>query len=248
MSALVVVHPGRAAAYGAEELKRTAHRYMFTALSISILIHFSIVGFYYLHAMAGTGGPPPSGYPPKGPIVIIDQGARIPGIWTPPPPTDPAIPKHRGQEGAPLPVPYSPKVDTQTIASQGDLRDKVDPHGIVLDGDEFKMPKEIVIPDEEPRDTFIAVEKEPAIVRSVVPEYPSLALKAGIEGKVFVKMWVDNKGKVREVRILRSNNDVFNDVSVEAAKQFVFTPAYMNNGPVSVWVAFPFVFRLKEAK
>ena len=248
MSALVVVHPGRAATYGAEELKRAAHRYMFTALSISILIHFSIVGFYYLNAMAGTGGPPPPGYPPKGPIVIIDPGPQIPGIWTPPAPTDPVIPRHRGQEGTPLPVPYSPKVDTQTIASQGDLGDKVDPHGIDLDGGRLNVPTEIVIPDEAPPDTFLPVEKDPVIVRSVVPPYPPLALRAGIEGKVFVKMWVDKKGMVREVRIMRNNNDVFNDVAVEAAKQFVFTPAYMNNGPVSVWVAFPFVFRLKEAK
>jgi hypothetical protein len=28
----------------------------------------------------------------------------------------------------------------------------------------------------------------------------------------------------------------------------VFTPAYMNNGPVSVWVSVPFKFRLADKK
>jgi hypothetical protein len=39
-----------------------------------------------------------------------------------------------------------------------------------------------------------------------------------------------------------------NDSAIEAAMQFVFTPAYMNNGPVMVWVSLPFRFQIKEIK
>ena len=36
--------------------------------------------------------------------------------------------------------------------------------------------------------------------------------------------------------------------AVEAAIQFVFTPAVMNNGAVCVWVALPFKFQLRDAQ
>jgi len=62
---------------------------------------------------------------------------------------------------------------------------------------------------------------------------------------VWVKIWVNKRGKPHEVRIVKSDNEMFNDAAIAAAKQFLFTPAYMNNGPVSVWVTVPFKFRLK---
>ncbi|GAG02318.1 unnamed protein product, partial [marine sediment metagenome] len=36
--------------------------------------------------------------------------------------------------------------------------------------------------------------------------------------------------------------------AVKAAMSFVFTPAYMNNGPVSVWVSIPFKFKLADRR
>ncbi len=248
MSSLVVVHPGRAAAYGAEELKRAAHRYMFTALSISILVHFSLIGFYYLDAMSQTDDMHPWQPPPRGPVVIVDNGPRIPGIYTPPPETGTERPRQRGRAGIVIPVPDNPLVDTVAYASQDDLRRAVDPGNLSFDIPEYRVPPDIAIPDEAPPDTFIAVEKDPVLVSSVMPAYPPLALKAEVEGRVIVKMWVDRQGKVREVRVVRSTNEIFDDVAVEAAKKFVFTPAYMNNGPVSVWVAYPFRFKLTDAR
>jgi outer membrane biosynthesis protein TonB len=51
---------------------------------------------------------------------------------------------------------------------------------------------------------------------------------------------------VRDVVILKSDYDIFNESVIDAAREFVFTPAYMNNGAVAVWVAFPFSFKLKN--
>jgi protein TonB len=92
----------------------------------------------------------------------------------------------------------------------------------------------------------VPVEEMPRIVRSVRPEYPDIALHAGLEGTVYVKFWVDREGKPREVSVLRSTMDVFNESAVAAAKQYIFTPAYMNGGPVAVWVTIPFKFRLAD--
>ena len=247
MSALVVARYGRDAAYGAEELKLAAHRYAFLALSISILIHFCMIGFYYVNAAFDSNIPQVK--PPfRGVLIDIpDFPLPIPGIIELPPPSGRVVPK-TGDAGTIVPVPEDPSTLEKTYKSQGELAGDVDPHGIIRSSEETTTSRDLVIPDTAPPDTFIAVEKDPVIVKSVVPEYPPLALKAGLEGRVFVKMWVDRQGKVREVRVIKTNNDIFNDASVEAAKQFVFTPAYMNNGPVSVWVAMPFRFRLTGTK
>jgi periplasmic protein TonB len=243
MSALVVAHPGRAVAYGAEELKLAAHKYGFLALSISILIHFSIIGFYYLNAMFESDKPLPAG-PHKGPIITYDPPPRIPGIYTPPPVSDPAIPRPRGRDGIPVAVAEQPNAN-ETIPSQDDRRRLVDPGetdfppGPVVEGP-------VIVVDDGPPPIFVPVEKEPVVVKAVPPVYPPLALRAGIEGNMYVKIWVDRQGKPRQAEVVKSNNDIFNEAAIEAAKQFVFTPAYMNNGPVSVWVAVPFTFKLSE--
>ena len=244
MSALVVAHPGRAGAYGAEELKRAAHRHGFFALSISILIHFSIIGFYYLNAMFESDKPLPPG-PLKPPIFTFDPSPRIPGVYTLPPVTDPAVPKLRGHEGTPIPV-ADPKL-TETISTQEERRELVDPRGTDLPlGPVGEGP--VMVVDDGPPPIFVPVEKDPVIVKAVAPAYPPLALKAGLEGKVVVKIWVDRQGKVRQVEVLRSDNDIFNEAAVEAAKKLVFTPAYMSNGAVSVWVALPFTFKLTDIR
>ncbi len=245
MSALVVAHPGRAVAYGAEELKRAAHKYGFLALSISVVFHFCIIGGYYLSIMLEGDKPVPA-VPPRPPITIDGTLPPIPGIPALPPLPGPAIQHPRGPDGIPIPVIDQPNV-TATIPTQDDRRSLVEPHGDgLLPGVAIDKP----LPDDDnvPPPIFRAVEKPPMIVKSVIPTYPPLALQAGLEGKVFVKIWVDRQGKIRAVEVVKSDYEIFNEAALEAARQFVFTPAYMNNGPVSVWVAVPFTFKIRAAK
>jgi TonB family protein len=95
---------------------------------------------------------------------------------------------------------------------------------------------------------FVPYDKEPQIIRKVEPAYPEPAKRAGLEGRVIVKMLVDTAGKVGQVVVLKSDAEVFNEPAIEAAKQFVFTPATVNNKPVAVWISYPFRFRLQDKK
>jgi protein TonB len=81
-------------------------------------------------------------------------------------------------------------------------------------------------------------------VHSVYPPYPELARRAGIEGIVYIKMWVTKEGKVKKTEIAKTTSELFNQPAIDAAMQWTFTPAIMNNGPVSVWVTVPFKFKL----
>lgn len=93
---------------------------------------------------------------------------------------------------------------------------------------------------------FVPVEREPMLVRRVAPRYPEIAQRAGIEGRVTVRIWVTKEGTVRDVRLIASDNELLSEAALEAARQFLFTPAYMNSGPVAVWVGVPFTFKLKN--
>ncbi len=66
-----------------------------------------------------------------------------------------------------------------------------------------------------------------------------------MEGTVYLKLWVDREGKVRKAVVLKSDADVLEQPAIDAAMQFVFTPAMQHNGPVSVWVSIPFRFNLR---
>ena len=95
---------------------------------------------------------------------------------------------------------------------------------------------------------FVAVEREPVVIVKKEPVHPPLALKAGMEGKVWVKIWVDKSGMPRDVVILKSDADIFNYSTLEAARQFRFTPASIGGKPVDVWVSVPFAYRMGEKK
>ena len=59
---------------------------------------------------------------------------------------------------------------------------------------------------------------------------------------MLVNIWVGTDGRPHQVVVLKSDNDVFNQSAVDAAKQWVFTPATKEGKPVSVWVSVPFKF------
>jgi protein TonB len=92
---------------------------------------------------------------------------------------------------------------------------------------------------------FAPFEKEPQIIKSVRAIYPEEARKAGLEGKVWVKIWIDKTGKPKQVVIQKSAAEIFDQAAIDAVMQFVFTPAVLNGAPIDVWVSIPFDFKLK---
>jgi outer membrane biosynthesis protein TonB len=44
---------------------------------------------------------------------------------------------------------------------------------------------------------------------------------------------------------MKSDARVFDQPAIDAAMQWIFAPAMMKQGPVSVWVEVPFNFRLQ---
>ena len=93
---------------------------------------------------------------------------------------------------------------------------------------------------------FVAVQKLPEMISSSQPYYPELAKKAGIEGKVFVKVLVDEKGNPKKAVVIKSESDVFNQSATEAAMKSKFTPAINEGKPIAVWIVLPYRFTLGD--
>ncbi len=156
----------------------------------------------------------------------------------------------RADIGIPVPIP-DPEVNPETITQN--VIENGDPQGTFTgSGNESGTGTEGSIgtaggTEEAPPMDFIAgIEKYPVVLSNPAPLYPDIARKAGIEGTVFVKMWVAKDGTVKRAEIVKSSSELFDQAAVEAARQWKFTPAIMNNAPVSVFVTVPFKFRLRS--
>ncbi len=230
--------------YGMRELRGLYRKYGSYALTSAILLHFVLIGGYYLYQYLSEDEEPTMmvrimKYSELGPPPSITNTEAAPQVQVSVPVAKPTI-------GVPVPVPDAEVSPEQTIATQKELSEA--PAPVISSGaggGGVAVQQDIKIEDEEPPD-FVPVEKLPVPIKIVQPEYPELARRAGLEGTVQVKCWVDKEGKVKKVVLLKADPEVFAQPAIDAAYKWVFTPAIMNNGPVAVWTSVPFRFRLNK--
>ena len=77
--------------------------------------------------------------------------------------------------------------------------------------------------------------------------YPPIAQRSNIEGSVYLELFVDRQGNVREVGIIRENppNRGFGQAAVNAFKGIRGIPAEANGEPVAVRYRYNVSFKLK---
>jgi TonB family protein len=102
--------------------------------------------------------------------------------------------------------------------------------------------------NKQPPPDYVQYDQPPEVVKQVAPKYPAEALKDKIEGSVWTEIWVDERGSVVDVKVSKSENAVFNQAAIDAAKQWVFKPALAKEKPVAVKISVPFRFKLSEGK
>lgn len=140
-------------------------------------------------------------------------------------------------------TPVSSTGDTGTFSYSGPV--KIEERKIE---EKVKTEREVEEKDKTVYQSF-EVEKAPECVnlsqvRSSM-SYPPLAIEAGIEGKVTVKVLVGPDGSVLKVGSV-SGPDVFRDEVSDKSMMLQFTPGLQNGKPVKVWVTVPFNFKLNS--
>jgi protein TonB len=237
-------------AYGRTEVRAVLQRNFMAGLVAATLMHALVIGAYYLAVYlqedddaAPTVAVRIVKYSDLGPPPSIAPVA--------PPPSVSVTASARPSVGMPVPVPDAEVTGEATIATQTEMSNVPSPVTEDLTGGEgaVQVTQDIAVQeDADPTlDEFIPVEKAPQIISKVMPVYPDMAVRAGLEGTVWVKILVEKDGKPKKAVVIKSTSEIFEQAAIDAAMKFAFTPAYMNNGPVKVWVSFPFRFKLKEA-
>ena len=80
---------------------------------------------------------------------------------------------------------------------------------------------------------------------NVRPDYPGVARKAGLTGRVKLKFKVNVNGSVSDVHVLEGD-EIFRNPAIDAVTQFRYKPAERDGNTVPVWITLPFKFVLPE--
>jgi len=104
--------------------------------------------------------------------------------------------------------------------------------------------------DEE--EIFVVVEKMPELIGGIESimdkiEYPELARRTGIEGRIVVQFVIDEKGNVVNPQIVRGIGGGCDEEAIEAVKQAKFTPGMQRGKPVKVQFSIPITFNLHKS-
>lgn len=239
--------------YGAFELKAAYHKNLFIGnLSVMGAAVLLLTIFFLIQLFQ------PVNQPVLGPEKVIREVIKD----IPPPPTiireltpefEPRQPSNQDIPQYTIPV----AVDDSLVVEDSDIFTITDPVSISNgegDGDYPYDPDApvgninnnsiVYIP--EP-DTFIPREKEPVMIHKEMPEFPRLCKSIGLEGTVWLHVYVGINGDVEEVRIAKSSgNQSFDSSAKKAAYKNKYSPAVQNGNPIALWIGYKVEFKLER--
>jgi len=100
---------------------------------------------------------------------------------------------------------------------------------------------------EDPYKPFAEVMPEPVggyegIIKKI--KYPKLAEKSGVQGKVYLLVYINEKGSVDDVKIVKGIGAGLDEAAIDALRTVSFIPAKDKGIPVKVKLTLPIIFKL----
>lgn len=86
----------------------------------------------------------------------------------------------------------------------------------------------------------------PKFLHRETPSYPFIARKLGKEGKVLLRLTIDEHGNLRNIEVLEKADYGFTEAAIEAVKKSTFLPAIENSKPIPCKVLLPIKFMLRS--
>ena len=81
-----------------------------------------------------------------------------------------------------------------------------------------------------------------AIMKKIT--YPEIAKRQQIQGKVFLLAYIDEKGKVDDVKVIRGIGGGCDEAAVDAVKKSSFTPGKIKGAATKVKLSLAITFKL----
>ncbi len=191
------------------------------AFTVSLILHLTVLGFGSLYL--STRVAPPVLIPVELMPVEPDAPAAVPA-----PRQKPRVAEKR--HPAPQPEPVK--------AAENVLPEKVEAAA--------SKPAEAVSRDEPIRQTQAVLPAGSlAVSHRVLPVYPKMARRHGLEGTVVLRLLVAETGNVGDVVVDAPSGCIDLDkAAIEAVRKWRFIPATRGGVAVAVWVRQPVTFRL----
>ena len=142
-------------------------------------------------------------------------------------------------------LPEPPPRPSIPVASEDEFFDE----DITIEDTDLEDFEDWVAPSSEggPEDKFIPYDQppRPKIPLSDLIVYPELAREAGIEGKIFVRAFINTKGMVTATKIVKGlPNTGLDEAAVRAIKKSRWYPARQRDKKVGIWLTIPVDFSL----
>lgn len=234
--------------YGAYELRKAYKSHITISVIIGIILLVMATGIPFIMASVN-----------KNKIALIDpvfegvmEDIKNKEEVLPPPPPPPPIENLEKQLKYLPPVVVDSVVDVQIKITEENVEETND-DGILSEVVEPEATK--VIEDEKEPDIFIVVEEMPTFPGGTEQmnrflmetiKYPEIAKENGIEGKVFVRFCVTDKGKVNQVTIARGVDPLLDAEAIRVVKLLPdWTPGKQSGKAVNVWYTVPINFQLQ---
>ncbi len=165
-------------------------------------------------------------------VVEMEEIQQTKQEQKPPPPPKPPVP---------VEVPNNETVDNEDV----DFDASLDLDESLNTNQGPPAPEE----EEEEDEIFVVVEQNPDCggVKALQDEveYPNFAKKAGIEGRVFVKFVVNEKGNVVNPKVTRGVHKLLNKEALRAVKKLDCKPGQQRGQKVKVEMSLPVTFKLQ---
>lgn len=123
--------------------------------------------------------------------------------------------------------------------------------GLAENGITFgKLKSEFATDNTHQETFFVQVEKMPSPIGGMLAiqegiRYPETAKRTGIEGRVYVKAYIDSNGTVVKTEIIRGIGSGCDEAAMDAVKKVKFTPGKQRGKAVNVQVTVPILFKLQ---
>ena len=165
--------------------------------------------------------------------IFIEEVIQTKQIETPPPPPRPPVP---------VEVPNDEILEDEII----DLDTELD-----LDGPLDIPPPPPPKSEETQDDFFVVVEQMPQLIGGLASlqkkvEYPEMARRAAIEGRVTIQFIVNEKGRVENPKVIRGIGGGCDEEALKAVMTARFKPGMQRGRPVRVQYSLPIVFRFAD--
>lgn len=192
--------------------------------------------------------PPPLDPPPPPPDPAVRPVLRRPAAHIKPPQP---MPNQEVKQTPATEEPVQPVFGvTQDSVVAGDNPVAVPVGNTLMTNDRVlaKAPPPPLLAAPPPSPTFEPVDEEsvaefPEAYVKPEPEYPEMAKRMGIGGKVLVRIGIDRKGNIKSVRVLEKAGYGMDEAAVKAAWRHRFKPARRPDGePVDFVITYSFSF------